>query len=102
MVDRLVPNRTDYVIAEENARQFNANLLCVEGGHNKYYIMQVLRKNHRPGSTPYRFYRRWGRCGTDGQYMSKDYATVEEAIADFNAILEDKMEEYSEVHVTYP
>eukprot|EP01022_Parablepharisma_sp_SALTPOND_P000191 TRINITY_DN1007_c0_g1_i1.p1 TRINITY_DN1007_c0_g1~~TRINITY_DN1007_c0_g1_i1.p1 ORF type:complete len:535 (+),score=32.15 TRINITY_DN1007_c0_g1_i1:1740-3344(+) len=101
MVDHLAPSRGEYEVVKDSGRELIANLLCVEGNHNKYYIMQILRKS-RGHHSQYRFYRRWGRCGTDGQKMYKEYATLEEAVSDFDTLLEDKLEEYSEVHVSYP
>eukprot|EP00831_Metopus_contortus_P027466 TRINITY_DN2307_c0_g1_i3.p2 TRINITY_DN2307_c0_g1~~TRINITY_DN2307_c0_g1_i3.p2 ORF type:complete len:101 (-),score=5.92 TRINITY_DN2307_c0_g1_i3:35-337(-) len=100
MVDRLVSHRSAFSVVEESGRELNANLLCVEASHNKYYIMQVIRKNDATGA--YIFYRRWGRCGTDGQRMQKEYTLLSDAVADFDLLLEEKLESYQQIHVTYP
>eukprot|EP00826_Nyctotherus_ovalis_P008415 TRINITY_DN12180_c0_g1_i1.p1 TRINITY_DN12180_c0_g1~~TRINITY_DN12180_c0_g1_i1.p1 ORF type:complete len:114 (+),score=23.58 TRINITY_DN12180_c0_g1_i1:122-463(+) len=96
MVDRLAPSRGECTVVKRSGRELNANLLCVEGIHNKYYIMQVLKKGGK-----YLFYRRWGRCGTDGQKMMKECGSVGEAVGEFDKLLEKKMEEYSAVEVDY-
>ena len=101
MVDHLAPSKTEFEVVKEAGRDLNANLLCQESGHNKYYIMQILKKS-KGRKAQYRFYRRWGRCGTDGQKVQKDYATIEEAVSDFDILLEEKLQTYSEIHVTYP
>ena len=98
MVDRAVPSRNSCIVVKDSGREFNANLLCVEGIHNKYYIMQILKKNRESG---YFLYRRWGRCGTDGQAVQTQYDTLDEAVDDFDVLLNKKLEEYSEVMVNY-
>lgn len=96
----MVPRKDNYIVVSENGREFNANLLCVGGGHNKYYVLQLLKKGEKAKKVT--FYRRWGACGQDGHFMTKDYDTLEEAISDFDAMLDDKLQEYTEVVVTYP
>jgi len=106
MVDHLAPNRSEFEIIKENGRELNSNLVCTDSGHNKFYIMQIMKKSSSSRSSSkkaeFRFYRRWGRCGTDGQKIHKDYAALEEAIADYDTLLDQKLESYTEIHVTYP
>eukprot|EP00826_Nyctotherus_ovalis_P036744 TRINITY_DN3283_c0_g1_i7.p1 TRINITY_DN3283_c0_g1~~TRINITY_DN3283_c0_g1_i7.p1 ORF type:complete len:103 (+),score=34.40 TRINITY_DN3283_c0_g1_i7:110-418(+) len=100
MVDHLAPDREKYEVVEEGGRALNSNLICDVGNHNKYYILQVLKAS-RGRKRVYKLYRRWGRCGTDGRKVQKDYDSLEEVAADYDALLESKLDDYSEVNVDY-
>lgn len=100
MVDHLAPDRGKYEVVEDGSRALNSNLVCDTGNHNKYYILQVI-KSTRARRGPFRLYRRWGRCGTDGRKVQKDYDSLEEVVADYDTLLESKLEEYAEVTVDY-
>ncbi|XP_065208897.1 poly [ADP-ribose] polymerase-like [Planococcus citri] len=64
------------------------SLVDLQSGRNSYYKLQVLESNDRK---MYYLFRAWGRVGTDiGEHLLEIKAGREDAIADFEALFEEK------------
>ena len=71
VVDKCLINASDYHVVADKQNEFNGkffdatlNQSNLKNNNNKFYIIQLLRKEN---SNNYFIYFRWGRVGVDGQ-----------------------------------
>jgi len=100
-VDEKVENSNDYIVLNDNNKDWSAtlNMSDLKNNNNKFYKIQILVAEK---TNSFYIYNRWGRVGYDGQNSMDPCSDKSDAQRKYDKKIRDKLNKgYFEIEVDY-